>query len=181
MSEATEHALGTATAEYDAAQRRLKALQQECVDAIADALPAHVDAKAKEIALAQGKVTVTLGDDVQEMRDKLHAAAEAIAHHLRTDGDKIKWPDDSWRDEIALAIDRFLARDVSSLVSILSEYGYSVRVGTAQSGYGIGPWALYDSDFKDVGIAIDRMRTAKQELKKATKAHTDAQVNDLWK
>lgn len=190
MSDETRHLLDEATTTVTAVHAKADARKQECLDVIADGLPAAVERLAKHTAQAQPEVTKALGaNGVRTLRKELDAEATELAEYIRAGSGKIVWPTGAseWSKveprKIHSALFTFMyGAPVNRVGDVFGRHGYDVRRTERSGEQGLVlPQDLYDEEaFGVVADALNELGTAEIALKKAKEADDREIVDSLW-
>ena len=190
VSDETKQILDEATTIVVAERAKADARKRECLDVVADGIPAAVDGLAKAVAQAQPDTTKALGAaGVKALRDELGAEAADLADYVRTGSEKIVWPirDSKWSKveprSIHSALFKFMyGTPVNRVGNVFGRHGYDVRKTDRNGAQGLVlPQSLYNEDsFGAVANALNDLGTAEIALADA-KAEDDKDVVDsLW-
>lgn len=190
MSDETKRDLDSATVVVEAARAIAEARKQECLDIVADGLPAAVDRLAKRTAQAQPDVTKELGaPGVKALREELASQTAELAEYVRGGRGRIQWPkrDAEWSKveprKVHSALFTFMyGAPVNQVGDVFGRHGYDVQRADRSSAQGLVlPQYLYDEDsFGAVSDALNELGTAELALKKAKAGDDRDTVDSLW-
>lgn len=191
MSDETQQALKEADIALSEAEARAGESKRECLETVAQGIPAAVDASAKRIARSQPDVTRQLGPEgVKALRADLATEAATLAEYVRAGADTIKWPtpSDSWaatvkpREIHSALFDYFYGRPIDLVGNVFGRHGYDLQriPGRTQQGL-LLPQSLYDeSSFGAVAAALTDLGAARRARAKAKAADDQDAVESLW-
>lgn len=190
MSDETKRILDEATTTVTAARAKADARKQECLDVVADDLPAAVERLAKRTAHAQPEVTKALGGNgVRTLRKELAAETAELAEYVRAGADKIEWPTaaSEWSKveprKIHSALFKFMyGAPVNRVGDVFGRHGYDTQRTERGGAQGLVlPQSLYDEDsFGAVADALNELGAAEIAFKKAKEAEDREVVDSLW-
>ena len=191
MSDETQLALNEAEKALSAAEARADECKRQCLDTVADGIPAAVDAEAKKIAKSQPDVTRQLGPEgVKELRDDLAAAAANLADYLRDGADKIDWPAFAGgfaskiaQRDIHNALSNYMyGQPIDQVGKVFGRHGYDLKGVTGRTAQGLlRPRSLYEETaFEAVAAALNEVGAAREAFNKAKAADDQDAVEDLW-
>ena len=187
MSDETARILGQARVAVQQRQAEADAERQKCLEAVATALPARVDAAARAVAHDQGDVTTQLAPErVKALRGDLRAAADTIAERLRHARSEVDWLartstfDDVPR-KVSMALWFYLRESTDQLAKVMAQYGYSDKHEGKSTQRIFSPGDLLEKgDTAEVAGAQERLYDALDALRAAEADHATSTVNDLW-
>lgn len=143
-----EKARARALAEAAAAEAQqlatVERMKQECLDAVAEFMPAHLDRYAKHLALSQSDVARNLGrDGIATLRADLKIASVHLGAEVRSANDQIEWPAAKRYFGIAdidTALSTFLnGPRIAAITDLFTSHGFRIDQTT-----GVRPQNLYN-------------------------------------
>lgn len=190
VSDETKRILDEATASVTAQRKKVEARKQECLDAVADGIPAAIERLARGVAHTQPEVTKGLGAlGLKALREELAAEAAVLAAYVRAGSVNIKWPrrDSEWSTveprKIHSALFAFMyGTPVNRVGNVFDRHGYDVRRTDRSGAQGLVlPQSLYHEDsFGEVAKALNDLGTAEIALAKARAEDDKDAINSLW-
>jgi hypothetical protein len=190
VSDETKRILDEATTTVTAARAKADVRKQECLDSVADGIPAAVERLAKRTAHAQPEVTKALGaNGVRALRQELAVESAELAEYVRAGANKIEWPTaaSEWSKveprRIHSALFNFMyGPPVNRVGDVFARHGYDTQRAERSGAQGLVlPQSLYDEDsFDVVADALNELGTAEIEFKNAYEAEDREVVDSLW-
>lgn len=190
MSDETRLALDQAVAVVNAERAKAEARKQECLDVVADGIPAAVDRLAKGVAQSQPDVTRELGPaGVKALREELSRTAANLASYVRAGSARVEWPkrESEWSRveprKIHSALFKLMyGTPVDRVGEVFGRHGYDVRKSDRSGSQGLVlPQSLYSEEsFGDIAEALNDLGAAEIALAKAKAEDDKDAVNSLW-
>ncbi|MBB0993626.1 hypothetical protein G6010_14330 [Dietzia sp. SLG510A3-3B2-2] len=190
MSDETKRMCEEASAAVDAARMRACVRKQECLDVIADGIPAAVERIAKRTAQEQPEVTKGLGvQGIRSLRSELATEAAELAEYVRAGSSEIQWPhrDSEWSKvgshHIHSALFTYMyGSPVDKIGAVFDRRGYDTQKTPGRGAQGLVlPQSLYDRDsFEAVADSLNELAAAEAALKAAKEADDRDVVDSLW-
>lgn len=178
MSEETTLALAAAEAEEVQQRAVVDRLKQEILDSVADGMPDHIDAYARELARKQPAATKALGSKgVSALRKELAEAAQKLGEVLKNSADKIGWA--THYEGVSHGLGEFLGGShLAPFNHALREHGYVI-----DSSESVGAYDLFTpgvAQFHELQEEIRKHSVKTIAVSAAKKADDQDTAESIW-
>ena len=178
MSEETARAVAAAEADESQQRALVDRLKQETLDSVAEYMPDHIDAYAKELAQKQPAATKALGPaGVSTLRKELAEAAQNLGAELKQSAAKIAWAANY--EGVSYALAQFLGgSNLAPFNHTLRKHGYTIDTHESVSAYDL--FTSPQDQFFELEEQVRKLSQKTGAVQAAKKADDQDTVESIW-